>query len=284
MRRIKKAFVASLIFLLLFCGYTVHADENDKTLSNSSQEEMSANSSANTKDTVEKGSTFLEWVVGGLSLIFGASVFGAVSSYLGIRKGIKEKNCDISSVEIELLQEKPEDIGKYAVFECKEILKDQDTFVEIGDESPYLYSITITAFCPSNVESIYNLAIREFDIEINGYKYLFKPINTDFWKYKFCNTDFGENKCCLLVILHRAKQNSIQKEVNEISIFYKPKRCIMHIVFAVNGVKRGLYSLWRPKVRTVWFTRCKDDPSRIVIIKQSIEKGRLNNGFGQVQK
>ena len=33
MRRIKKAFVASLIFLLLFCGYTVHAGSMTTVLS-----------------------------------------------------------------------------------------------------------------------------------------------------------------------------------------------------------------------------------------------------------
>lgn len=283
MGKIRNVFIGCLILGLLLSGYAVYAGENNSEITNSSQDDTSTDYLTNSEEIKVPEINLCDFIKQAITIVGGTSILGAVASYLGIVKSFKERKCDISSVEIELIQEKPDDIGKYAIFECERISKEPNIFIDLGDESHYLYAITITAICPSDTVEIDNIAIKEFDIEISGYQFIFKPVCTDFLQYKFCGADFREKKCCLLVKLHKAKKNRVQLDVNEVSIFNTPKKCIMHIVFAVNGGKKRLYALWRPKVRTVWFTEgCKDDPSRIVIIKEFIKKGRLSNGFGKV--
>lgn len=265
------------IFFLFLCGHIVVAGEPKENIPISKNSEQVDENNENT--AMKMDTNVWSRFEGAAKLIVGGSLLGGISYLLGIWNFVKERDYDIASVEIELLQDTPQNIGKFTVFECVSMEKNNKQ-IELEDvSSHFYYRMRIKVKSPSKTNKIYNLAIREFDIEINGYKFLYKPQKTKFLNYEWCGTDPSEETCEFLIIPYKARKNSIQKHVNEITIFQQPSNCIMHIDFATNGSKRKIYCLLRPKKRTIWFEKCvyENEPTRIGIKKADMRKGRLSN-------
>lgn len=235
--------ICVLFFLVFLPCNQIYAKQNDSNITQENNTQVQVDETDETDGS--NGFNFL-------SFVFGASLVSFITGIIGIKTYIADCDYEIEKIYIEMLDEKPVDIGRYSVLKVKKIEQDSQN-IEIGEKESRYLSVLLTVSRNSTKKKIDNLIIQYLNIDWNGYKVTYGPDDDSSCSEVLCGVDQGTKTYSILLIPPTAKKMENNDELNVVNIFKNPTKFIMHISFLVIGKQVWMRALMRTKKRKVLF-------------------------------
>lgn len=265
----KLILISSFIILISLCDQSVIASSINPT---QPQTNSTQTQSSNVFVTSSK------WWVDIIGYLSGPSIIALITGVITIYNTFVERKYELKEISMDLITEVIENKAGYTVFNCSSIMK-AGTGVEItSEENKYYYDVKITFDRPPKYKPIFNMAIKQLNLEVDEYVFQYSLEGIKPEKWVKCHA-IQNSDTCSIILRPPCVKPQYKKEINAVRALQYPQNIKIYMTWFVNASWRSIWSYIHPRENTVLFIANdnKSLKSIIGIVSEKILKGRVSN-------